>query len=80
MLMVLFVLLLNTLATQGVFTNASSIIPFKSIVLFPRYPPSEVMTILQSLSFILVATADAENPAKTTECMKPIRTGQSGNC
>jgi hypothetical protein len=27
-----------------------------------------VMTILQSLSF-LVATADAENPAKTTECM-----------
>jgi hypothetical protein len=27
------------------------------------------MTILQSLSFILVATADAENPAKTTECM-----------
>jgi hypothetical protein len=73
MLMVLFVLLLNTLATQGVFTNASSIIPFKSIVLFPRYPPSEVMTILQSLSFILVATADAENPAKTTECMAPIR-------
>jgi hypothetical protein len=31
------------------------------------------MTILQSLSFILVATADAENPAKTTECMAPIR-------
>jgi hypothetical protein len=27
-----------------------------------------MMTILQSLSFILVAT-DAENPAKTTECM-----------
>jgi hypothetical protein len=62
-----------------VFTNASSIIPFKSIVLFPRYPPSEVMTILQSLSFILVATADAENPAKTTECMVNSSTGQSGN-
>jgi hypothetical protein len=63
MLMVLFVLTTNTLATQGVFTNASSIIPFKSIVLFPRYPPSEVMTILQSLSFILV-TADAEKSSE----------------
>jgi hypothetical protein len=37
-----------------------------------RDPPSEVMTILQSLSFILVATADAENPANN-RMYGPIR-------
>jgi hypothetical protein len=41
---------------------------FNAIVLLPRYPPSDVMTILHSLS-IRLATAEAENPAKTTECM-----------
>ena len=30
------------------------------------------MTILHSLSLILAATAEAENPAKTTECIAPI--------
>jgi hypothetical protein len=30
------------------------------------------MTILHSLSIIRLATAEAENPAKTTECMAPI--------
>ena len=37
------------------------------MVLSPLKPPSEVMTILHSQSLILAATADAENPAKTTE-------------
>jgi hypothetical protein len=30
------------------------------------------MTILHSLSIIRLATAEAENPAKTTECMAPL--------
>jgi hypothetical protein len=50
------------------FSKASSIISFNAIVLLPRYPPSDVMTILHSLSIIRLA-AEAENPAKTTECM-----------
>ena len=62
----------KTFFTQGLLSNASSMIPFKSIVLLPRYPPSEVITISHSQSLILAATADAENPAKTTECMAPI--------
>ena len=70
--LVLVLLATKTFSTQGQCVNASSIIPFKSIDLLPRYPPSEVMTILQSLSFILVATAVAENPAKTTEWIAPI--------
>jgi hypothetical protein len=53
------------------FSKASSIISFNAIVLLPRYPPSDVMTILHSLSIIRLATA-GENPAKTTECMAPI--------
>jgi hypothetical protein len=38
-------------------------ISFNAIVLLPRYPPSDVMTILHSLSIIRLAT-EAENPAK----------------
>ena len=70
---VVFVLLdTKTFSTHGQVFKASSIIPFKSIVLFPRKPPSDVITILHSLSFILAATAEDENPAKTTECIAPI--------
>ena len=69
---VLVLLATKTVTTPGQLFKASSIIPFKSIVFSPLNPPSEVMTILQSLSLILVATAEAENPAKTTECMAPI--------
>jgi hypothetical protein len=53
----------NTLATQGVFTNVIDY-SLSNQSFCPRYPPSEVMTILQSLSFILAATADAENQRK----------------
>ena len=37
------------------------------MVFAPRKDPSDVITILQSASLILVANAVAENPAKTTE-------------
>ena len=68
----LVLLATKTFETQGQLFKASSTIPFKSIDLLPRNPPSEVMTILHSLSLILAATAEAENPAKTTEWMAPI--------
>jgi hypothetical protein len=45
---------------------------FNAIVLLPRYPPSDVMTILHSLSIIRLATAEAENPQNNG--MRPIRT------
>ena len=69
---VLILFTTKTFSTDGVFSKASSTILFKSMVLFPRYPPSDVITILHSLSLILAVTADAENPAKTTECIAPI--------
>ena len=46
--------------------------PFRSMDLEPLYEPSEVRTILQSESLILVDNAFAENPANTTECIAPI--------
>ena len=63
----------KTVSTSGHFSKAASTIPFKSMVLEPRYDPSEVITILQSLSKILVAKAEEENPANTIECIAPIR-------
>ena len=57
----------NTFSTPAQFSNASSTIPFKSIVLLPRKEPSLVITILQSQSLIRVASAVEENPANTTE-------------
>ncbi|MNE17977.1 hypothetical protein D3C80_1109790 [compost metagenome] len=62
----------KTFSTDGDFSKASSTIPFKSIDLFPRKPPSEVITILHSESLILAVTAEEEKPAKTTEWMAPI--------
>jgi hypothetical protein len=50
--------------------SKASIISFNAIVLLPRYPPSDVMTILHSLSIIRLL--QGKNPAKTTECMAPI--------
>ena len=69
---VLVLLATKTVSTQGHFSKASSTIPFKSTDLFPLNPPSEVITILHSESLILAETADAEKPAKTTECIAPI--------
>ena len=62
----------STVSTISASNKASSTIPFKSIVLFPLYEPSEVITILDSQSLILVESALAEKPAKTTECIAPI--------
>jgi len=62
----------STVSTQGVCSSASSTIPFRSMVLAPRYDPSAVITILHSASLILVASAIAENPANTTEWTAPI--------
>ena len=42
------------------------------MVFEPLKDPSEVITILQSESLILVAKAVAEKPANTTEWMAPI--------
>src|SRR5690554_601468 len=62
----------NTCSTPEQDSNASSTIPFKSMVLLPLNEPSAVMTILQSESLILVDRAVEEKPANTTECMAPI--------
>ena len=50
----------KTVSTHGASSKASSTILFKSIVFAPRYEPSEVITILQSLSFMRVDKAVEE--------------------
>src|SRR5690554_4012992 len=74
----------NTVDTPGQEVNASSTIPFRSMVLFPRKEPSLVTTSLQFESLMREDNAVAEKPAKTTEWIAPIRaqanneTGNSG--
>ena len=51
---------------------ALSTIDFRFIILLPLNEPSDVIMTLLSQSFILVANASEENPAKTTECIAPF--------
>ena len=63
----------NNRFTLGQLSKASSAISFKGITLSPRKPPSAVISIAHWASFIRAAKAEEENPAKTTECIAPIR-------
>ena len=62
-----------TLFIVGHCTSASSITFLSCTSLAPRMPPSQVITILHSASFILSAMDCAENPPNTTEWIAPIR-------
>ena len=62
-----------TFSTVEVFSSASSTTSLTGIFLDPLKLPSEVRTIFASQSLILSASAEDENPAKTTECTAPIR-------
>ena len=60
-------------STVGDFSRAASTFAFKGMTLPRRHPPSAVMMHLLLASLLRSATASAENPPNTTECMAPMR-------
>ena len=67
-----FVLLQTiTFSIEIVFSRASSTTDLTAIFFAPLKFPSDVITIFALQSFILSASAEDENPAKTTEWIKP---------
>jgi hypothetical protein len=59
----------NTLATQGVFTNARHRLFLSNQSFCFRVTPPSVDDHFTVTVIYSSGTADAENPAKTTECM-----------
>ena len=60
-------------STVGDFASASSTFALSGTTLPRRQPPSAVMTSFDLASLFRSATASAENPPKTTECIAPMR-------
>ncbi len=63
----------RTCFTDGCPATASSTASLSDTALPRRYWPSVVITIFASASSMRARSADAENPANTTECMTPSR-------
>ena len=63
----------STFSIDGVFTNASSAIRFRSMTFVPRNPPSAVISSLHEESLMRLDSAWDEKPPNTTEWIAPMR-------